>query len=467
MNTMVFAIGSFGSKILLVLLNRLYTHNIVSDENSTRALLENTAYFLIPIVGLCISDAVIRYGLDREYDKREIFTSACIVQFVGMAVTVLLSPLLNLLPYAKGYTVYLLVYIFTSILRSLMSQFIRAREMVRLYALDGILATLTLFGFNILFISILKWGVAGFMLSVILSDLCSVIFLFFVAKLWQFFDLRLYNPDITRLMLRFAIPMIPTNILWVVTGFSDQIFIRYLDGAALSADVGASAAGVYSAATKVPNLINMVSTIFFQAWNMSVITEYHSKDRSVFYTRIFSAYQSIMFLAAAFLISFVQPISSIVNDASTDPAYARAYVYTPVLVIGVLMMSFNQLLSSIYTASQKTSHSFWTSLAAAAVNLILNVVLIYRFGVHGAVFATFASYFVCYIIRIADTRRLIPFGVNHLRFYANLTVLFIMSYIAINHPPYWIPIQAGLLLISLLLNFKELLETAKKVLKRK
>ncbi len=466
MNTMVFAIGTFGSKILTLLLNRLYTHNIDSTANSTRSLLENTAYFIIPIITLCITDAIIRYGLDREFDKREVFTSACIVQIAGTLGLFLLSPLLLLIPYVKGFTIYLLIFITTSSFRTLMSQFVRAREMVRLFALDGILATLTLFLFNILFISVLQMGVAGFMLSVILSDLCSALFLFFTARLWKFFHLRMYNPEITRIMLRFSIPMIPTSILWTITGFSDQIFVRYMAGFAFSADVGESAAGVYSAATKAPNLINMVSTVFFQAWNMSAITEYKSKDRGNFYTRIFSAYQAIMFLAAAFLIIFIRPVSAILNDASTDPAYARAYIYTPVLVIGVLMMSFNQFLSSIYTASQKTSHSFWTSLAATAVNLLLNTVLIYWFGVHGAVIATFASYFVCYLIRIVDTRRLIPFGVNHVKFAANLGILFAASLGVIFHPSFLLPMQAVLLLLSAGLNLPELMLTVKKILKK-
>ncbi len=466
MNTMVFAIGSFGSKILLLLLNKLYTHNIAAADNSTKSLLENTANFIIPIVTLSIAEAVIRYGLDREYDKREVFTSACLVEAAGIGILLVLSPLLGFLPYADGYVLYLLLYVAASSFRQLSSQFVRARGMVRLFALDGILATITLFVFNILFISVLKWGVMGFMLSVILSDFCSGVFLWLTAKLWKFFDVRFYNPEITRVMLRFSIPMIPTAVLWIITGFSDRLFVRYMDGYAASADVGATAAGIYDASSKVPNLISMVSTIFFQAWNMSAITENNSQDRSKFYYRIFSAYQSIMFLGAAFMIALVQPLTLLVVDTSNHPEYAAAFQYTPVLIIAVLMMSFNQFLSSIYTATQKTTHSFWTSLAAAGTNLVLNVVLIYQWGVHGAVFATFVSYLVCYIIRIVDTRRLIPFKVHHMRFVLNLVVLFAMSIAAIMRPEWLVPFQAGLLVFMIAFNFSAILQTLKKVLRR-
>ena len=56
--------------------------------------------------------------------------------------------------------------------------------------------------------------------------------------------------------------------------------------------VGETAAGIYGVSTKIPNLTSTISTIFFQAWNMSAIEENDSKDRSRFYHRVFDAYQS-------------------------------------------------------------------------------------------------------------------------------------------------------------------------------
>ena len=90
-NTLIFAIGSFGSKILLLLLTRLYTGNINPGDNSTKELLEQTANFLIPIITFSIADAVIRYGIDKNFDNRKIFTSACVTEAFGIGVLLLLS----------------------------------------------------------------------------------------------------------------------------------------------------------------------------------------------------------------------------------------------------------------------------------------------------------------------------------------------------------------------------------------
>ena len=464
-DTLIFAVGSFGSKILMLLLTRLYTHNIASGDNSTKSLLEQTATFLIPIATLSIADAILRYGLDRDYDNKEVFTSACTVEACGLLLMILLSPLLNFLPYTDGYVILLVLYIMASAFRQLSSQFVRARNMLKLFALDGILATLSLFIFNVIFISVLQMGVLGFMLSAILSDFCSGVFLWIVAKLWQFLGRKYFNVEVIKTMLRFSVPMIPTAILWTITEFSDRLFVRYMTSAH-SPDVGEVAAGVYDAASKVPHLISMVSTIFFQAWNMSAITASQSKDKSEFYAKIFSAYQSIIFLGAAFMIALVKPLCAILIDSSTDPSYARAFEFTPILIIGVLTMTLNQFLSSIYTATKKTTHSFWTSLVAAGSNLILNTILIYQWGVQGATIATFLSYFLCYLVRIVDTRKLIYFEVDHLHFACNLLVLFVMSVGSITEPFFLIPMQVGFLLFMTLFNFSDIMQTVQKLLKR-
>ena len=191
-------------------------------------------------------------------------------------------------------------------------------------------------------------GLKGFFLAVIASDLCSTVFLWCMANLRKYFSIRFADRDVMHTMLRFSIPMIPTSVMWIITGFSDRLFIKYLDGPA--GTTGDSAAGIYTAASKIPNLVSMVSTIFFQAWNMSAISEYGSKGIGRFYEKVYSAYQSIMYITAASLILLVKPLSSMLLNDSVHPEYAQAVQYTPVLILSVLMSCFNLFLSSIYTA---------------------------------------------------------------------------------------------------------------------
>ena len=464
LNTVIFAIGSFGSKILLFFLTRLYTGNIISDNLNTKELLEITANFLIPVFTFSIAEAVIRYGIDRAYDKRRVFSNAVVTELGGLVLLLLCTPLIGLFSFTKGFLALLIIYICTSSFRQLCAQFVRARGLLKLYSVDGILTALTLYLFNVLFISVLGMGVRGFMLSVICSDFCSGVFLCIVSGIPRFFSFRYVDKKLLRRMLAFSVPLIPTAVLWIFTGFADRFFIGIMHGP--EGLVGKSAAGVYGAASKIPNLISMVSTIFFQAWNISAITENDSAGRNQFYQRIFGAYQSILCIAAAFLIALVQPLSNVLISNKLDTAYEAAFRYTPVLVVSVLLMCFNQFLSSIYTATQHTRNSFWTSLVAAGVNLPLNLLMIPKWGVYGAIAATYLSYLLCYIVRIVDARRYVPFRVNHLLFAANNVILLGMSTAIIKMPQrYVLYLVCGVGLI-LALNYEAVIVTAKKILKR-
>lgn len=463
-NTIIFAVGSFSSKILLLLLTKLYTANINPADNSTKELLEITAHFLIPLVTFSMAEAIIRFGLDKKYDNTKVYTSALSITAFGMMAMLALSPLLSVLPFMNGYTWLLMVYVAASSLRSINSQFVRARGLVKLFAFDGILATLTLFIFNVIFIAGLDMGVYGFLLSVICSDLLSALFLWVVAGLRRFVNFRTLDEKLIKMMLGFAVPLIPSTLLWTITGFSDRIFIRYMPGP--DGLVGESAAGIYGIANKIPNLVSTFSTIFFQAWNMSAIMENDSADKGKFYQRIYDAYTSFLFIAGAGLIVFVKPLSAILIDTKTFPEYGDAYLYTPVLIVAVIMMCLNQFFSSVYTATQHTSHSFWTSLVAAVTNLILNVVLVWLFGITGASVATFAGYFASYVIRQKDARRYIWFPINQTKFYVNLAVLFVLGFIVTHDIPGQILMLAAGMIFMTVFNFNAILATLKKLRNR-
>lgn len=466
-NTVVFAIGSFGSKILVILLTRLYTRYLNPADTGVKELIEPTALFLQPIFTFALQEYLIRFGLDKKYDKRQVFTTSGVMTFFGMLLMGFIVPILQNIPFLdfiKGYTLLLIIYVAASSFRMLCQQFVRSLDMVKLFSLDGILATLTLFIFNIIFIAAFHWGVKGFMAAVILSDTLSALFLFTVAGLRKYTGIRYFSKKLCVKMMRFAAPMIPTIVMWTITSLSDRMFIRQMHSDRVQ--LGESAVGIYGIANRIPNLISMVSTIFFQAWNMSAITENDSKDRSEFYEKVYSTYEAMLFIASAGLILLIKPVTSLLVVSSTYSEYAQVYIYTPILVAAVLFMSLNQFLGSIYSATKHTKNSFWTSLSACSVNLVLNYFLIPEWGIQGAAAATFLSYYVCFWARIIDARYYVPFRFDAMKSLLNTTVLLAMAMFVIFRAKLW-GIWVFLLFgVIVFLNYKAMLIMMKKLLKR-
>ena len=121
----------------------------------------------------------------------------------GMAASAVFIPILGLIhffSFINGYTLILILYLCTSSMRMLFAQFVRSRDMVKLFSLDGIIATLTLFIFNVLFISYAHLGVKGSMYAVILSDFCSCVFLIIVGGLHKFIGKKYMSKEKKELM---------------------------------------------------------------------------------------------------------------------------------------------------------------------------------------------------------------------------------------------------------------------------
>ena len=467
LNTVIFAVGSFGAKIFSLLLNNLYTKHISPSGFYTKTLLETLVLFLLPVFTFSLTEAVVRFGLDKDYDKKQVFTTAGAFMLCGLALMIPVVPLLHLIPILRpitGYSLLLLIYVCTSAIRALCSQFVRARGMLRLFSLDGILATMSLFIFNVIFISKLGLGVKGFMISMILSDACSAAFLFFMAGLRRFADKSSFSPELGGLMLRFTLPLVPTTVMWTFTGFSDQIFIGNMHSD--SQFLGEDAAGIYSAAAKIPNLLSMMSTIFFQAWNMSAITENDSADREHFYEKVYGAYEAMLFIGSAGLILLLRPLSAILINYGTFPEYSTAYIYTPLLIAAAVFTCLNLFLSGIYTATKHTKNAFLTILAVVAANIVLNFELIPEWGIQGAAFATFLSYLLCYCIRMIDARYYVPFRFSALKTVINTALLMLMCIPVIFTFKGEIIWEALLTAAVIAFNFSALLATVKKLLKK-
>ena len=174
----------------------------------------------------------------------------------------------------------------------------------------------------------------------------------------------------------------------------------------------------------------------------------------------------MLFIAGAGMLFFIKFITGLFTDYSKYPEYRMIYIYTPLLILSVIFMCLNQFLGSIYSATKHPKNSFWTALGACVVNLVMNYFLIPVWGIQGAALATFLSYFFCFWLRIIDARYYVPFKFNGIKCFTNTILLLVMCAIVIANAPLkylWTFIIAAVILA---MNFRSLLITAKKLLKK-
>ena len=233
-----------------------------------------------------------------------------------------------------------------------------------------------------------------------------------VAGLHRAFIPSKISGTVMKRLLRFCLPLIPSTIFWWITGVSDRYMVAHF-----RSDVEN---GLYAAAYKIPTLLTYVVTIFNDAWRLSAVAESEDRDTCTkFYSGVFKYYVAVMFTGGAILAVGAQVFASILFADS----YFEAWRFIPILSAATVFTALDTFLGSAYFTVRKTGMSFWTSFAGAALNVVMNLLLIPTWGAMGASVATLASYFVVFVIRAATMYRFIPFKMYPVRVVINTVLL--------------------------------------------
>lgn len=454
-NTSIFAIGTFGAKILTFLMMPFYTRVLTTEDFGIVDLVVNTANFIIPIVTICIADAIMRYGLDRAINKKDVFSTGILILICGYLIFLIFIPVFLCIPIISNYTLLIYIFILTSSLNSICSQFVRSRGLVKLYAFSGILNTFLMILSNLLLLWVFQMGTNGYVLSIIIADFLTAMFLFWIADLKKFIKFQRISKAVVKSMVVFSLPLIPTTLFWWVTNLSDRYLVTYM--------VGESANGLYSTAYKIPTFITMLAGIVLQAWKISSVEEDESADRYRFYTNVFDSYQSVIYLAASFIIILIKPITTIL--VSQD--FYESWKFVPFLMLSVVFQCFASFLSNIYMVVKKNKMSMVTTFISAVVNVALNLIFIPLWGANGAAFATFISCFILFITRVFNTQKFIRFNMKLGKVTINSVLLLAQALIMIAEPAYWIIYEVILCAIVSFINLKPFIINIKKLLQLK
>ena len=396
-NVLLFAVGNIGSKLLQIILVPLYTRVMTSAEYGTVDIMQAVVSLLLPIFSFTIYEAVFRYAMEKEYDKRAVFSTGIVMSLLGTVLLCIGSGITSL--FIDPTFVWLVAAnSAVGFFRSLLSQYARAVEKTVLFTVDSVLLTVFVLILNVLFIVKLDMGITGYMLGYILANLLSCILLYACLGKYRKFSMKSVTKPLVREMMRFSLPLIPNGVCWWVSSFIDRIVI--------TAVVGEAANGIYAAGHKIPSMLTMIVTIFFQAWQMSANQEFKKHDVSKFYTAIHDQIFSVIMLVSSFLIVFCKPITSVFLGAE----YFSAWQVMPLLLVAISFFSFAQFLGSIYSANKKTTMALVTNLIGVGVSLTVNVLLVavFKIGIIGSAIATACSYFVLWVVRIVNTGKIVP-----------------------------------------------------------
>jgi O-antigen/teichoic acid export membrane protein len=355
--------------------------------------------------------------MDKKYPNDVVFTNALIITIFGSIIALLFYPIFTYFNVLNGLLGYMYTILIIQAFQTMLTQFIRAIGKIKVYALNGIIMTLVTAVFNLILLVKYNMGINGYFLSIIIANLISILYLTLYTKIFNYIKFDKINKKITKKMLIYCIPLIPNAFMWWVINASNRYFILFF--------VGASANGLFAVANKIPSLLSILNTVFFQAWQLSAIEEYDDEGKSNFYSETFSYFSMILFLGTSGIILVLKFITSTL----VSNEFYQSWEFVPFLLIGIIFSSFSGFLGTNYIAAKQTGGVFRTSVIGGIVNVIANIIFIPLVGTNGAGISTMISFFVVWVLRYYDTKKYINMKLNVKIITLNLLLISIQIFV--------------------------------------
>ena len=340
-DTVLFSISNFGSKILILLLTPLYTSVLSTDEYGIADLIMTTINFIYPVLTLAIAEGTLRFALDNNKNSEKVLSTSMMFVSFSVILLLLISPVVS----AKNELLsnYWIVFVITYALynyHNCLVNYAKGIGKTTLFAIQGIVMTISVIISNILFLLVFKIGLAGYLISIIVGYIISILVMTVGCKIYKFKKLFSIEKSLLKEMLVYSLPMVPTILSWAINSSIDKYMIIGF--------IGLGASGIYSVAHKIPSILTTVLSLFLQAWQISAIENHGEDDESDYYTVIYKYLDFLGVVGCILIAMFSKTISRILFAE----VYFGAWQCVPLLTVSAIFSTLAGFLAAAFRASK-------------------------------------------------------------------------------------------------------------------
>jgi len=394
-HTLIYGLGYVLTRLIPFLLTPFYTNVFQSTEQ----------YGIIVLVftDIAFMNVVYRYGIDsaflRFFSKKKsgfsqnaVFNTATTsLIFTGAIFSTLIfifsNSIASVLPGLDGYGLFIkyasiILFLDTFIAIPLLYLRMKNRSIV---FMSIMIANVSInFISNIILIGYFKWGIEAAFISNIIASFFSFFILIpltlknitfnFSSKLWK-------------KMMRFGTPFIFSGIAIMVLELIGRNMLEIYTDTATQ--------GIYSAGYKLGIFMLVIVTAFKFAWQPFFLNKDKDPKAPELFSKILTVFSFVMVSAFLILSIFIHNI--ITFDffglfTLLGKNYWSAEPVVPVILASYIFLGFYiNFQPPIFFTERTWVFPFITG-SAAILNVILNIILIQKFGMIGSAYSTLFSY---------------------------------------------------------------------------
>ena len=269
---------------------------------------------------------------------------------------------------------------------------IRMEERALEYSAFSIFVKLTIFLCTLFLIATGRRDFSTIVYSTIIGQLIGDIFLFikhrrlFIFKL-DFFDIRLIKK-----MIVFGVPLVLAASVNSLLNSNGRLFLR---GNSTYYDLG-----IYDAALKVANMLQIVQTAFTSFW-VPTAYRWNKEQKSLKHFSFIGDFLLLVMTILFFLLLLCKNLIVLLLSVK----YVETQYIIGLLALAPILYTISETTTLGIPFSGKSYYNIFVSIISVVPNIILNYILVPNYGVRGAAISAAVAYILFCISRTFFSRK--------------------------------------------------------------
>lgn len=394
-NTGIIALGQMSTKFINFLLLPVYTALLTTEEYGLIDLLSTYATFVAVVVGLQLNQGIFRFLVTEREDKIKIkeiistvISAALTILTVYALIFCVVQPFITL-----DFKWYLLIQVVVSINLQIMSGISRGLGYNTWYAVVNFLSAAVTLVLNVIGIMYLQLGIKAILMAYIVGPFTGGMYLIIHCKIYRYIQFSAFSKKTLKKIIGYSLPLIPNEISWFLIHSSDRIIVSHI--------LTIAANGMIAVASKFSAIYTTLFSVFNVSWTEQVMLHYKDEGGQRYIADMFEKVVLFFGTLSIGIISCMPFVfKMLVNEQFSD-----AFGLIPFYMIAVFFNVMIGMISAIYLIENETKMVAITTIAAAAINVIVNLIFIKIIGIYAAPVSSICAYGTITFWRLFDVNR--------------------------------------------------------------
>ncbi|MDG1902442.1 MAG: oligosaccharide flippase family protein [Bacteroidales bacterium] len=408
-DTAVYGLGTMVPRFLNYLLVPLYTIYVFTQAQYGQVtLLYSYVAILLVILTLGMETAFFRYANLNKSPKRAFNTAMTSILICSAFFLLLIFSfaddiaVLIQYPDNKEYVQVVALIIAIDAITAIPFAYLRYKNKALKFSVIRILSVVITISLNLLFLVVIPGYYGDDYINFPVYRSTSLVGFVFIANLVGSFSTLIMlgkellsfsfkiDSDLLKKMLRYGMPILIISLMFMITEVADKILLKYLLPSEINSD---AQLGIYAACYKLAIIMMIFIQMFRYAAEPFFFAEAKKKNAKDTYSRVMSLFVGFTWSIFLMVTLYIDVFKHFIGEA-----FWPGLQIVPIILSAKLFLGVFYNLSVWYKLTNKTFYGALIATVGGILTILLNVLLIPKFGYLGSAWASFVSYFVIMLL---------------------------------------------------------------------